>query len=128
VAATLTVALVAVVSMVVTTVAPARAAVPTVTCRYTFSAWSGGFSAELSMANSGPAIDGWIAHWTFATPTRAITSWSASLAQANAVDIVATPMSWNRVIATNAVVSFGWTGAAATTEVPTDLTVNGTRC
>jgi hypothetical protein len=128
VAASLTVAFVAVVSVVVTTVAPARAALPTVTCTYALSTWSGGFSAELSMANSGSTIDGWIAHWTFATPTRAITSWSARLTQANPVDVVAAPMSWNRVIATGAVVSFGWTGIAAMTEVPTDVTVNGTRC
>ena len=121
-------AIVVAVSLVVTAAGPAHAASPTVTCSYTFTSWLGGFSAELAIANSGPTIDGWTAHWTFATPTRATASWSASLTQASAVDIVAVPMSWNKVIATGASVSFGWTGVAAATEVPTDLTINGMRC
>jgi endoglucanase len=113
----------------VATVAPAHAgSSPAVTCQYTFTSWPGGFTADLAMANSGPTIDGWTTHWTFATPTQATASWSARLAQANPVDIVATPMPWNKVIPTGATVSFGWTGIAAATEVPTDVTVNGKRC
>lgn len=115
--------------LVSVTAAPAAAiASPAVTCTYTVSTWNGGFVANLAVANDGPTIDGWTVHWTFDTPTRATTVWSASLAQADPYDAVATPTYWNRVIRTGGVVSFGWTAIAATTTVPTDLTVNGQRC
>lgn len=97
-------------------------------CRYLFTAWSGGFSAELYIANSGPAVDGWTARWTFETPTQATAVWSGWLIQAGPHDVVAGPMSWNKLIRTGSVVSFGWTASAPATEVPADITINGLPC
>jgi hypothetical protein len=123
-----TAGLAAAVALIAATAVPAHAESPAVTCRYTFSAWSGGFSADLAMANSGPAIDGWEARWSFAIPTQATGVWSAQLVQATPTQMVATPAVWNKKIPTGGVVSFGWTATAISTEVPSDITVNGQRC
>jgi Cellulose binding domain len=37
-------------------------------------------------------------------------------------------MSWNGLIPTGQVISFGWTAGARSTAAPTDLTINGTAC
>ncbi|MBB5874404.1 hypothetical protein F4553_007838 [Allocatelliglobosispora scoriae] len=110
--------------------APAAAATvpPTITCTYRLNTWPGGFSADLVIANSGPAIDGWTARWTFATPTRVMITWAASLTQPSPYENVATPVPWNRVIGTGKSFTFGWTAAAPATEVPTDITINGVPC
>jgi hypothetical protein len=123
-----TAALVAAVALIAATPAPAQAASPAVTCRYTFISWPGGFSADLHMANSGPAIDGWQARWTFATPAQANAVWSAQLVQATPTEMVATPAPWNQTIPTGGAVVFGWTASAVTADVPTQITVNGQPC
>ncbi len=115
--------------LAVTAGAPAQASTPSaITCYYTFSAWSGGFTADLAIANSGPAIDGWTARWSFKIPTQANAVWSAQLVQVSPSEMVATPMSWNKTIPTGRAIVFGWTATAAATEVPTDITVNGQSC
>jgi hypothetical protein len=123
----MTAGLAAAVALIAATAAPAHAA-PTVTCSYTFTAWPGGFSADLAMANSGPAIDGWQARWTFATPAQATGVWSAQLIQVGPNEMVATPASWNKKIPTGGAVTFGWTATATIADLPTDITVNGQRC
>ena len=111
------------------TATPALAATETtgVVCSYQLTAWQGGFMAEVSIANSGPPINGWVVHWTFAAPTTITTVWSAQIAQ-NASGVTATNMFYNPLIGTGVSASFGWNGLAATTEVPTDLTINGRPC
>jgi hypothetical protein len=108
-------------------VTPAHAAA-TVTCTYTFVTWPGGFSANVSIANNGPAINGWTVRWTFASPTTNIQAWSAIISERDAVQVSATNMSWNGLIPTGKVLSFGWSAAAITTAAPTDVTINGAAC
>jgi cellulose 1,4-beta-cellobiosidase len=112
-------------------VTPAGAADPVtgaVVCTYTVSnAWAGGFTANLDIANAGPAIDGWTVRWTFAVPTSGIQGWAALITQQGAV-VTATNMSWNQVIDTGQVLDFGWSASAPVATVPTDITVNGERC
>ncbi len=110
--------------------APAHAAVPPpFTCQYiVLSQWHGGFNADLRITNRGPAIDGWTAHWTFQVPTRNVGVWSAQLVQANPYDAVATPASWIKKIQSGQTVAFGWTALAPSTDVPTDITINGLPC
>ncbi|GIH02465.1 hypothetical protein Rhe02_05320 [Rhizocola hellebori] len=124
----MTTALVAAVALVATTAAPAHAASPAVTCRYTFSSWPGGFTADLAIANSGPEIDGWRARWTFLTPAQATAVWSAALIQVNPREMLATPAPWTQKIPTGGAVTFGWTATATIAELPTEITVNGQRC
>ena len=109
-------------------VAPARAA-SNVSCTYRLLAvWSGGFSADVSIANSGPTIDGWTVRWTFADATTVIQNWNSDLSEPDSRAVTATNRAWNRVIPTGTVTSFGWTAQAVSTAVPTDLSVNGVGC
>lgn len=108
--------------------APARAA-SNVSCTYRLlAAWSGGFSAEVSIANNGPAIDGWTVRWTFADATTVTQTWNSDLSEPDSRAVAAANRAWNRVIPTGTVTSFGWTALAVSTAVPTDLSVNGAGC
>ncbi|MET7419088.1 cellulose binding domain-containing protein [Dactylosporangium sp. NPDC005555] len=107
---------------------PASAAVPDVSCAYRFAAWDGGFVADLTITNHGPAIDGWTAHWTFRTATGNLGAWQARMTQPDPFSVTATNMAYNAVIDTGRSVRFGWTASAAATETPSDLTVNGVAC
>jgi hypothetical protein len=101
----------------------------TVTCTYTvISAWNGGFSANVSITNNGPAINGWTLRWTFTTPTSNVNGWAASITEQAGNVATATNMSWDGAIATGRTASFGWSAAAVSTGVPTDLTINGNPC
>lgn len=105
------------------------AAASAMTCAYTFTAWSGGFTANIQITNNGPtAINGWTVRWTFSVPTGVTSGWSATITDTDGHDVSATNMSWNGTIGSGFSTSFGWSAEAATTDVPTDLTVNGTPC
>ena len=109
-------------------IAPARAA-SDVSCTYRLLAvWPGGFSADVSIANNGPAIDGWTVRWTFADATTVVQTWNSELSELDSRAVIATNRAWNRLIPTGTVTSFGWTALAAATAVPTDISVNGVGC
>ena len=99
-----------------------------VTCAYTVTtSWPGGFTANVDITNNGPAINGWTLQWTFLTPTSLGTVWSAAITeQGNRA--TATNMSWNSAIPAGFTASIGWSARAASTAVPTDLTINGQPC
>ena len=100
-----------------------------VTCTYTVaSAWTGGFIANVDITNNGPAINGWTLHWTFTTPTSDVQGWSAVITEQSGNRATATNMSWDGTILTGQTASFGWSAAAVSTGVPTDLTINGEPC
>ncbi|GAA1021166.1 hypothetical protein Aple_057610 [Acrocarpospora pleiomorpha] len=118
-----------VLAVLVGAVVPAPAsAVPVFSCEYEFVAWSGAFSAELSITNNGPAIDSWQASWTFPTATAKSAVWRANLSQRTPYDMTASNLAWNGRIATGQVRTFGWTAFAVATETPGDITVNGVPC
>jgi ABC-type glycerol-3-phosphate transport system substrate-binding protein len=109
--------------------APARAdTVRTVTCTYTLSSWLGGFVADVHISNQGPEIDGWTVRWTFTDPTVILATWSSQISQDAAGVVTATPASYNPVIRAGQALSFGWSARAASTRVPSDLTINGVPC
>jgi hypothetical protein len=99
-----------------------------VTCTYTVTTtWGGGFSANVDIANNGPAINGWTLQWTFLTPTSLGSVWSAVITeQGNRA--TATNTIWNSVIPAGLTASIGWSARADSTAVPTDLTINGQPC
>ncbi len=112
-----------------TAVARPATADPAVTCTYTVTtSWNGGFTANVNITDNGPAINGWTLRWTFTTPTADIRGWSAVITEQVGNQATATNMSWNGAIATGHTASFGWSAAAASTGVPTDLTINGAPC
>jgi hypothetical protein len=100
-----------------------------VTCTYTVTTTGiGWFNANVDIANNGATINGWTLQWTFLTPTSLGSIWSANLTEQDGGRAVATNASWNGIIRTGQVTSFGWTASAASTAVPTDLTINGQPC
>jgi hypothetical protein len=100
---------------------------PAVRCEYRVHQYTGGFVADVTIDNRGPAINGWTVWWTFRLPTELGVVWSAAMVQ-EGDEITATPLPDNRVIPTGGRLNFGWTASAPATEVPTDLTLNGRRC
>ncbi|GAA3213191.1 cellulose binding domain-containing protein [Dactylosporangium siamense] len=109
-------------------VAWAAQAPATVACAYSFVAWPGGFVADLTITNHGPAVNGWTARWTMPTATANLGVWQATMSQADPFTLTATNLPYNAVIDTGRSVRFGWTASAASTEAPADITVNGVPC
>ncbi|WP_327003128.1 cellulose binding domain-containing protein [Dactylosporangium sp. NBC_01737] len=108
--------------------APAAADGTGFSCDYRFAAWSGGFVADLTIVNHGPAVTGWTARWTLPAATGNVGAWQARIEQPDAFTMTATNLAYNAVIGTGRSVTFGWTASAASTQAPADLTVNGTPC
>jgi hypothetical protein len=107
-------------------VTPANATGP-FDCHYWFVSWPTGFSAELMIANNGPAITDWTSHWTFDDDERLGQVWNAVMTQ-DVNRITATPPPWYRTLPSGGMISFGWTAFASATQVPDDITVNGVPC
>ena len=119
----------AVVAAATLTAAPASAAAPGIVCTYKIVwSWSGGFLADLYIANNGPAVTGWNARWSMAHETSNLRGWNAFMTMPTPYEMTAANMGFNAYIPTGRVVSFGWTASALATEVPTDITVNGAPC
>jgi hypothetical protein len=108
--------------------APASAAAVDVSCEYWFVTWDGGFVADLTITNHGPAINGWTARWTLRTATGNLSAWQATMEQPSPFAMTATNLRYNAIIDTGRSVRFGWTASAAATEAPADITVNGVAC
>ena len=80
---------------------------------------SGGFKAEVTINNTGPAINGWNVSWAFANGQTIYQSWESSLTQTGA-NVAVTNVSYNATIATNASRTFGFLANwAGTNAVPT---------
>jgi hypothetical protein len=107
---------------------PAQAAAGPLTCGYTFNAWRGGFSANLTIRNAGPAISGWTAAWSVPVPTENLIAWSSNAIETPPTSLAFSNAAWNGTIPTGGATTFGWTAKAVIAEVPSDVTVNGVAC
>jgi hypothetical protein len=105
---------------------------PARTCRVTYTTtaeWSGGFAAQVTITNTGPAtIDG----WTLAFPTggdqRVASSWNATFAQSGR-NVTVTAARWNTRIAPGDSVTAGLLGRWTTSNAaPPAFTLNGAPC
>jgi cellulase/cellobiase CelA1 len=107
-----------------TAVARPATADTAVTCTYTVSnSWNGGFTANVDIANNGPAINGWTLRWTFTTPTAHVQGWSAIITEQDGNRATATNLSWNGTILTGQTASFGWSATAVSTGVPRSISM-----
>jgi cellulase/cellobiase CelA1 len=91
--------------------------------------WPGGFKGDVTVTNTGGAINGWTVTWTFPTTAQRITQlWNGSFTQTGA-NVTVRNLSYNNLIPTGGSVNFGflsnWSG---TNPVPTVFTLNGLRC
>lgn len=101
------------------------------TCQvsYVKNEWSGGFTANVTVTNSGTAaVKGWSVAWTFPGDQKVTNAWNATVTQSGSV-VTATNVSYNAAIAPGGNVQFGFQGTwAANDTSPSTFTVNGTTC
>ncbi|WP_433075210.1 glycoside hydrolase family 6 protein [Dactylosporangium sp. CA-052675] len=98
--------------------------------KYTIvGSWPGGFQAQVDVTNLGDALTSWNVGWDFGNSSQTITQiWNANKTQSG-VHVNATSLSYNGNVATNGVISFGFTGAwSGSNPAGTNFTVNGTAC
>jgi endoglucanase len=107
---------------------------PSVSCRVTYAVndWGSGFTASVSIANTGTAaISGWTLAFTFPGNQRITNGWNATWTQpAGSANVTATNADHNRVIgagssATGLGFNAGYTGTNAR---PAAFAVNGQTC
>jgi cellulase/cellobiase CelA1 len=105
-------------------------------CRVGYSAsnWGGsnGFTANLTLVNTGPAtINGWTLGFAFSAGQRVTPpGWSATWAQAaGSANVTAANLDWNRTLAPNGSTSFGFNGTfTGSNPAPVTFTLNGNTC
>ncbi|CAL9550466.1 GlcNAc-binding protein A [Actinosynnema sp. ALI-1.44] len=99
-------------------------------CTVTFatpSVWSGGFTANVTVKNTGTApVNGWQLAWDVPAGQGVGQAWSATVTVADG-KATAKGASWNQNLAAGASTSFGFNGTGPAT-APTAFTLNGARC
>ena len=96
---------------------------------YTPNTWAGGFTANVTLKNTGTsAWSSWTTTFTFPGDEKITNAWNSQLTQTGAA-VTATNVSYNGNVAAGTSTTFGfqgtWSGSSAT---PTAFTVNGNTC
>ncbi|MFE2018919.1 cellulose binding domain-containing protein [Streptomyces sp. NPDC059499] len=101
------------------------------TCRvaYGTNSWSGGFTAEVAVTNTGTApVDGWKLGFTLPSGQKVTQAWNAALTPSSGA-VTATNVGFNSRIAAGGTQSFGFQGTySGTFTEPQQFTLNGTVC
>jgi hypothetical protein len=101
------------------------------TCRvsYVNNEWGGGFTATLTVTNTGTnAVNGWTLTWSFPGDQKVTNAWNATVSQ-NGSAVSATNVSYNASIAPGGNVQFGLQGTWTSNDTsPTAFTLNGNTC
>jgi len=88
----------------------------------------GGFTAQVTITNNGPAIDGWTLTFTFPAGQQLTQGWSARWSQSGS-QVTATNEAWNGNLSTGASTTIGFNGSwTGSNPPPNDFTLNGVRC
>ena len=117
-------------ALVITVAPPAAHAAASCTVVYKVqSQWSGGFSGDIAITNTGDPVTSWRLEYDFPDAAQKVTQgWNGTYAQSGA-HVTVTNASWNGGIATGATVSTGFNGSfGSANPVPTAFTLNGTPC
>jgi Glycosyl hydrolase family 12/Cellulose binding domain len=100
-------------------------------CRVTYTAqqWTGGFTANVTVANTGSGtVNGWRLGFSFPGSQQITSAWGATVSQSGAA-VTATNLSYNGTLAPGANTSFGFQGTwSGSNPTPTAFTLNGTTC
>ncbi|MBO4275995.1 cellulose binding domain-containing protein, partial [Microbispora triticiradicis] len=96
---------------------------------YTAGEWWHGFSASITIQNSGSAINGWTLGFAFLDPGQKVdVGWSATYSQSGQ-NVTATNVDYNAAIATGDSVMIGFNGTwSGANPNPTSFTLNGVTC
>ncbi|GAA2509366.1 GH12 family glycosyl hydrolase domain-containing protein [Streptomyces gobitricini] len=110
---------------------PGGPGTPATACRVTHtpSVWPGGFTTNVTVANTGSApVDGWRVAFTLPAGQAVTHAWNATLSPASGT-VTATNTASNARIAPGGSQSFGFQGTyEGTFAAPTRFTLNGTVC
>ncbi|WP_182882428.1 cellulose binding domain-containing protein [Microbispora sp. H10949] len=112
---------------------PTPKSTPTPNCKvaYTQSTWWTGFSASVSITNTGSTpISGWTLRFAFPSAGERITQgWSADWNQGPDNTVTASNMAWNANIAPGASVSIGFNAShTGVSDAPSTFSLNGAPC
>jgi hypothetical protein len=97
--------------------------------RYATNTWSNGFTADVTVANTGTtAINGWTLTFGFAGNQQVTSGWNATVTQSTNT-VTARNLSWNGAIAAGSSAAFGFQGTySGTNATPSGFSLNGTAC
>ncbi|MGW4804790.1 cellulose-binding domain-containing protein [Kitasatospora sp. NPDC004272] len=95
---------------------------------WTTNEWSGGFTAQVTVTNTGPAVSSWTLSWTFGAGQRVTSAWNAQVSQSGTA-VTASSLAYNGSVGSGGSAAFGfqgtWTGS---NPVPADFAFNGASC
>ncbi|MFI9330964.1 glycoside hydrolase family 9 protein [Kitasatospora sp. NPDC052868] len=93
------------------------------------SAWSGGFTATVTVRNTGTAtVSGWTLGWSFPGDQRISNGWNATVTQSGG-SVSARDSGWNGTLAVGASASFGFQATySGANPTPSRFTLNGADC
>ena len=109
--------------------APAHAAAGCTVVYKVQSQWSGGFTGDIAITNSGDPVSSWKLEYDFPDAAQKVTQgWSGVYSQSGQ-HVTVNNAAWNGSLGTNASVSTGFNGTfGSANPVPTAFTLNGTAC
>jgi hypothetical protein len=101
------------------------------TCRvsYAKNEWSGGFTANVTVTNTGTAaVNGWTLTWSFPGDQKITSAWNATVTQSGS-GVTATNAAYNGTIVPGGNAQFGVQGTWSGNDTsPTAFTLDGTAC
>ncbi|WP_063762319.1 cellulose-binding domain-containing protein [Streptomyces sp. NRRL F-5123] len=102
---------------------------PGCTASYVPSTWSGGFTANVTVTDTGStAVNGWTVAFTLPSGQAVTSAWNATISPASGA-VTATNLSYNAQIPAGGSQSFGFQGSyTGSFAQPTHFTLNGTAC
>jgi hypothetical protein len=103
------------------------AAASTCTATLTVSTWTGGYQGNLTVANSGPAVNPWQVTFGLPATTTLVSGWNADVSQTG-VTVTAKAPSWNQSLGTGQQVSIGFTANGPAVPPPSNVQLNGVGC
>ncbi|MHC0428935.1 glycoside hydrolase family 6 protein [Streptomyces sp. O3] len=90
--------------------------------------WGSGFTAAVTVTNTGDPVSGWDLKWSFAGNQQISQGWNAGLSQSGA-DATASNVSYNGALGTGDSASFGFNASySGANAVPETFTLNGVVC
>ncbi|HEX6470211.1 MAG TPA: cellulose-binding domain-containing protein [Streptosporangiaceae bacterium] len=97
--------------------------------RYAATTWNNGFTANVTINNTGPApVRGWRLQWVWPGTQQLASVWNATVTQMG-TRVTARNASWNPAIAPGGSVRFGFQGTYGRTNArPAWFALNGTSC
>ncbi|MEV4347406.1 glycoside hydrolase family 48 protein [Actinoplanes sp. NPDC049596] len=93
------------------------------------SQWSGGFTGDIAITNTGDPLTSWKLEYDFPDAAQKVSQgWNGTYAQSGQ-HVTVTNAAWNGGIGTNGTVSTGFNGTfGSANPVPTSFTLNGAPC